>query len=195
MSTTAVLQKDTRTQILDVAERLVQTRGFNDFSYADIASELAVTNAALHYHFRTKSVLGDAVIERYSDRFFAALDRVAATSSDARDRIEAYIDLYREVLAADRMCLCGVLAAEYPTLPESMREAVQRFFDRNESWLVSVLEAGSRAHRLDAADSARDTARMIVDTLEGAVMIARAQHDPDRFRGVATRLLRTLSAQ
>jgi TetR/AcrR family transcriptional repressor of nem operon len=192
VSITAVMQKDTRTQILDVAERLVQTRGFNDFSYADIAAELALTNAALHYHFRTKAVLGDAVIERYSDRFFAALDRVAATSADARDRVEAYIDLYREVLAADRMCLCGVLAAEYPTLPESMREAVQRFFDRNESWLVGVLEAGSAAHRLDAADSARDTARMIVDTLEGAVMIARAQHDPDRFRGVATRLLRTL---
>ncbi|HEY0374662.1 MAG TPA: TetR/AcrR family transcriptional regulator [Amnibacterium sp.] len=194
MTGTATLQKDTRTQILDVAERLVQTRGFNDFSYADIASELAVTNAALHYHFRTKAALGDAVIERYAQRFFAALERIAAGSSDASTQIEAYIDLYREVLAADRMCLCGVLAAEYPTLPDSMREAVQRFFDRNERWLVAVLETGPENHRLNSADSARDTARMIVDTLEGAVMIARAQHDPDRFRAVATRLLRTLHA-
>jgi TetR/AcrR family transcriptional repressor of nem operon len=194
MTSTATLQKDTRTQILDVAERLVQTRGFNDFSYADIASELAVTNAALHYHFRTKAALGDAVIERYAERFFTALDRIAARSSDASAQIEAYIDLYREVLAADRMCLCGVLAAEYPTLPDSMREAVQRFFDRNERWLVAVLETGPENHRLNSADSARDTARMIVDTLEGAVMIARAQHDPDRFRAVATRLLRTLHA-
>ncbi|MCU1472429.1 TetR/AcrR family transcriptional regulator [Amnibacterium sp.] len=194
MTSTATLQKDTRTQILDVAERLVQTRGFNDFSYADIASELAVTNAALHYHFRTKAALGDALIERYSERFFAALDRIAAGPSDARAQIEAYIDLYREVLAADRMCLCGVLAAEYPTLPGSMRAAVQRFFDRNETWLVALLETGSRSHRLDSAGSARDTARMIVDTLEGAVMIARAQHDPDRFRAVATRLLRMLHA-
>jgi TetR/AcrR family transcriptional regulator, transcriptional repressor for nem operon len=192
--TTTMVRGGTRTQILDVAERLVQTRGFNDFSYADIASELAVTNAALHYHFRTKAALGDALIERYSERFFAALDRIGAGPSDARVQVEAYIDLYREVLAADRMCLCGVLAAEYPTLPESMRAAVQRFFDRNETWLVTRLEAGFRNQRLDSTDSARDTARMIVDTLEGAVMIARAQRDPDRFRGVAMRLLRTLNA-
>jgi TetR/AcrR family transcriptional repressor of nem operon len=195
MTTATVLQKDTRTQILDVAERLVQTGGFNDFSYADIAAELAVTNAALHYHFRTKAALGDALIERYSERFFAALDRIAAESTDARAQVEAYIDLYREVLAADRMCLCGVLAAEYPTLPDSMRRAVQRFFDRNETWLVALLEAGSRSQRLDAADSAIDTARMIVDTLEGAVMIARAQHDPGRFESVATRLLRSIRAR
>jgi TetR/AcrR family transcriptional repressor of nem operon len=194
MSSAATLQRDTRTQILDVAERLVQTRGFNDFSYADIAAELAVTNAALHYHFRTKAALGDALIERYAERFFGALDRIAAESNDAGDQVEAYIDLYRQVLAADRMCLCGVLAAEYPTLPESMRAAVQRFFDRNETWLVALLEDGARTRRLDAAESARDTARMIVDTLEGAVMIARAQHDPDRFKGVATRLLRTVRA-
>ena len=33
-------------EILDVAERLVQTRGFNGFSYADVASELKITTAS-----------------------------------------------------------------------------------------------------------------------------------------------------
>lgn len=37
---------DTATQILDVAERLVQLRGFNGFSYADVAAELKLTKAA-----------------------------------------------------------------------------------------------------------------------------------------------------
>src|SRR5438067_4153523 len=127
MATSTVLQGSTRSQILDVAERLVQTRGFNDFSYADIAAELSVTTAALHYHFRSKAALGDALIERYADRFFAELQRISATTADAHDRIEQYIGLYRDVLAAGRMCLCGVLAAEYQTLPESMRIAVGRF--------------------------------------------------------------------
>ena len=40
----------TASKILDVAERLVQVRGFNGFSYADIAAELHITKAALHYH-------------------------------------------------------------------------------------------------------------------------------------------------
>ena len=52
-------------RILDIAERLAQTRGFNGFSYADIAEELAVTKASLHYHFRSKADLGQALIVRY----------------------------------------------------------------------------------------------------------------------------------
>jgi TetR/AcrR family transcriptional regulator, transcriptional repressor for nem operon len=192
MTTAAAVRGSTRTQILDVAERLVQTRGFNDFSYADIATELSVTTAALHYHFRSKAALGDALIERYSERFFTELTRITATTDDAREQVERYVDLYRDVLAAGRMCLCGVLAAEFPTLPESMRAAVGRFFDRNETWLVALLEQGAVTRRLGGTEPARDTARMMVDTLEGAVMIARAQHDPERFRVVASRLLRAL---
>jgi AcrR family transcriptional regulator len=34
---------DTAARILDSAERLVQSRGFNGFSYADVAAELGVT--------------------------------------------------------------------------------------------------------------------------------------------------------
>ena len=44
-------ETSTPARILDVAERLVQVRGFNGFSYADVAAELGVTKASLHYHF------------------------------------------------------------------------------------------------------------------------------------------------
>ena len=47
---------ETSARILDIAERLVQTRGFNAFSYADIAAALHVTKATLHYHFPTKGL-------------------------------------------------------------------------------------------------------------------------------------------
>ena len=59
----------TTTRILDVAERLVQTRGFNGFSYADIAVQLGITKASLHYHFATKAELGRTLIARYTGAF------------------------------------------------------------------------------------------------------------------------------
>src|ERR1700730_8911029 len=98
----------TTTRILDVAERLVQTRGFNGFSYADIAGELGITKASLHYHFASKAELGEALIERYSARFLEALERIAGTSSGANSKLDAYANLYVEVLRGDRMCLCGM---------------------------------------------------------------------------------------
>ena len=67
---------DTPSRILDSAESLVQIRGFNGFSYADVAAELALTTASLHYHFPGKSELGRALITRYAMRFNAALARI-----------------------------------------------------------------------------------------------------------------------
>ncbi len=56
----------TASRILDAAERLVQDRGFNGFSYADVAAELQITKPALHYHFASKAALGEALIARYA---------------------------------------------------------------------------------------------------------------------------------
>src|SRR5215207_9448334 len=107
---------DTAAQILDSAERLVQTRGFNGFSYADIAAELSITKASLHYHFAGKAELGEALITRYARRFVEALADVDGRVADARGKLDAYAGLYADVLRGQRMCLCGMLAAEYQTL-------------------------------------------------------------------------------
>ena len=88
----------TSARILDVAERLVQVRGFNGFSYADIAAELQITKAALHYHFASKADLGEALITRYADRFSAALDAVDNDGTGAGAKLAAYARLYQRVL-------------------------------------------------------------------------------------------------
>src|SRR5919204_6045526 len=137
--------RDTPQRILDVAEQLVQLRGFNAFSYADVAGELGITKASLHYHFAGKAELGEALIGRYTERFGDALAAIAAEAADPRSKLEAYVALYAGVLSDRRMCLCGMLAAEYETLPGPIRDAVLRFFDDNEAWLARVLEEGRHA--------------------------------------------------
>ena len=179
----------TASRILDVAERLVQVRGFNGFSYADIAAELKITKAALHYHFAGKADLGEALIARYAARFAEALAELDVVDGDARAKLDAYAGLYLKVLRNRTMCLCGMLAAEYQTLPPPMRDAVVRFFDQNEIWLERVLERGREAGRLRFAGSARDTARMIVGGLEGAMLVARPYGDVARFQVAAANLL------
>src|ERR1700733_4336739 len=110
------------TAILDVAERLAQTLGYNGFSYADIAAQLGVTKASLHYHFPTKAELGRALIERYRTVFGAALEAIDQSDVTPREKLQRYVGLYDSVLSDERMCLCGMLAAEYATLPRPMQE-------------------------------------------------------------------------
>jgi TetR/AcrR family transcriptional regulator, transcriptional repressor for nem operon len=136
------------TRILDVAERLVQLRGFNGFSYADIAAELHITKASLHYHYAGKAELGRALIERYAQRFTAALAAIDQHETDPIEKIRAYEAIYADVLSERRMCLCGMLAAGYDTLAEPMQQAVIEFFDANEAWLTRVLEEGQEAGKI-----------------------------------------------
>jgi TetR/AcrR family transcriptional regulator, transcriptional repressor for nem operon len=184
----------TATRILDSAERLVQSRGFNGFSYADVAAELGITKASLHYHFPGKAELGQALVERYAERFAAALEQIDASGVDAPAKLDAYTRIYADVLSEKRMCLCGMLAADYDTLPGPMRDAVIRFFDHNEAWLTGVLEQGEAEGSLALDGSARQAAQALVGGLEGAMLIARPYGDPARFQTAATRLLDSLAA-
>ncbi len=185
---------DTATQILDVAERLVQVRGFNGFSYADVAAELKITKAALHYHFAGKAELGEALVARYADRFAEALEGLEVRTTEASARLDAYADLYLDVLREHRMCLCGMMAAEYETLPTPMQEGVARFFDENERWLARVLEQGCQEGIFTFTGPAAETARMIVSSLEGAMLVARPFNDIARFQSAAGQLLSGLKA-
>lgn len=183
---------DTASRILDSAELLVQRHGFNGFSYADVASELGVTTASLHYHFASKAELGRALIERYSARFAAALEVIEAEGGAAPLKLAKYARIYGDVLRGDRMCLCGMLAADYETLPGAMRDEVVRFFDGNEAWLVGVLEQGSAEGSLRLDSDPREAAQLVIGGLEGAMLLARPYGDVGRFEAAAAALLSSL---
>jgi TetR/AcrR family transcriptional repressor of nem operon len=190
--TEAQASTGTAQRILDVAEELVQSRGYNGFSYADIAGELGVTKASLHYHFASKAELGEALIECYSERFLESLERIASTTLGADSKLEAYANLYAEVLQGDRMCLCGMLAAEYQTLPERMHDSVIRFFDQNLTWLAGVLAEGQSDGELSFAGSPADAAQTVLSALQGAMLVARPYRDLARFQAAAGHTLASL---
>jgi TetR/AcrR family transcriptional repressor of nem operon len=188
--------QDSMTQrILDVAEQLAQTRGFNGFSYADVAAELLVTKASLHYHFPAKADLGCALIVRYHQVFGQALDAIDRQTRKPREKLRRYAALYDSVMRKNRMCLCGMLAAEYATLPAPMQTELRLFFDANEIWLTAVLEDGRRSGELTFRGPVRQRARSVIGGLEGAMLVARAFDDPRRFQSAAKQILSDLYAE
>jgi TetR/AcrR family transcriptional regulator, transcriptional repressor for nem operon len=193
MAVRATRGDDTAARVLDVAERLVQVRGFNGFSYADVAAELRITKAALHYHFASKGELGAALVDRYCARLSQNLVVIAGTDPSAPARLRAYAALYRNMLRQERLCLCGMLAAEYQTLPEIMQSAVIRFFTLNEAWLEAVLTEGAAAGEIQLVGAAAQAAVALVAGLEGAMLVTRPFGDMARFEAVAGPLLAGLT--
>lgn len=182
-------QHRTPTRILDAAERIVQLRGFNAFSYGDVAAELRITTAALHYHYPRKAELGTALVSRYSARFASRLTAMDEAGASIRSKLDGYVGIYAEALAQGRMCLCGMLAAEYLTLPADMQSAVCEFFAQSEAWLSRVLEQGKAEGCVEFAGCGSDAARMIISGLEGAMLLSMPYGDVERFMRVAKSLL------
>ncbi|MES2935133.1 MAG: TetR/AcrR family transcriptional regulator [Pseudomonadota bacterium] len=172
---------DTREQILASAQRLVQQRGFNGFSYADIAAEVGIRKASLHHHFPTKNDLGLALIEVYSAQFDSELQRIQTMNAAPLAKLSAYIAAYRTSLENDRMCLCGMLASEIMTLDASMWPSLKQFFTLNTEWLTDLLHEGKSQQLLAFDGAAADHARLMQSTLQGASLICRASGDLEGF--------------
>lgn len=175
----------TAQQIVEAATAVVQTRGYNGFSYADIADAVGIRKASVHHHFPGKSDLGQEVARRYRHRFTEMLRDLESRTDDAAVRLERYADLYARQLSQDgRMCLCGMLAAEYATLPDGVQEEVRGFFDDQRAWLVRTF-GGERPSRAEA----RRLADAFLAGLEGALLVSRTDGGTVRFRGIARALI------
>jgi TetR/AcrR family transcriptional regulator, transcriptional repressor for nem operon len=176
---------DTRTRLLDEAAAAVQTRGYNGFSFHDLAAAVGVKTASIHYYFPTKGDLGRALAERYRIAFLARLGEPGAHPPDVQAR--RYADSFRETLASGRMCLCGILAAEIDTQPAGVREEIRAFFDENRAWLAAALSGGAPSPDSEAR------AEAMVAALEGAMLAARVDGGEERFRRIAEVLLARLA--
>jgi TetR/AcrR family transcriptional repressor of nem operon len=159
-------------EILDSAERRARRRGYNGFSFRDLAADVGIKSASVHYHFPTKADLGAAVAQRYTERFLAALGDPNAPEVAPRALLERYVAAFRRALVRDRqMCLCGLLGAEVESLPPEVAAEVRDFFERNVVWLAAVLSRRDGGALGKEAAEAR--ALTILALLEGALVVAR----------------------
>lgn len=172
---------ETLDRILESAQRLLQQRGFNGFSYADIANEIGIRKASLHHYFPSKVDLGLKLIEKYSQQFDQELSQISESLISADAKLSAYVALYRNSLEANRMCLCGMLASEVLTLDIAMLPRLKSFFTHNTEWLTEVFAAGKSQKLFSYVGTTKDHARIFLSTLQGALLIARATGNNEEF--------------
>jgi TetR/AcrR family transcriptional repressor of nem operon len=187
MTTSAPKQRsETAEQILDLAETLIQTRGYSAFSYQNIADSLGIRKASIHYHFPSKTDLGIAVVDRYVARFDAALTAIAEDQSQSS---MAMLDFYVEPYVAfartpDRICLSGALSGEILALPSELRARVDGFFRTHQDWLAAILKRGAARREFTLAASPAKVARFIFGALQGALLVKRTTGDVTQLRDV-----------
>lgn len=175
-------------EILAAAEKHMRSGGFDAVSFRDLAAEVGIKSASVHYHFPQKTDLGEAVVHQYTDRLLAGLSAPDDPNETVSARIGRLIAIYRSAVFDDGLvCLCGVLGAETLDLPEPVAEAVRQFFARVLQWTEIALETGR-----PGPPESQLSAAQIVASLQGAMILALATGHPGMFTQTTDRILAQL---
>jgi len=178
---------NTRDTLIDHAISIVRKTGYAGFSYADLSDAVGIRKASIHHYFPSKGDLGVTMVESYRQTFAGQLAEIASSETKATKRLQRYADLYRAGAKEGKGCLCGVLAAELADLPLPVQSAVRAFFDDNAAWLETVLAEARASGEIERTRiSARQLAQMVLATLQGAMLMARAQKDMAAFDAAAS---------
>lgn len=172
------MSSSSREAILAVARKTAQAHGYSGLNFRDLADEVGIKAASIHYHFPSKADLGAAVAKRYWEDTAAVLESMLTENADPLRCLRRYPGIFRQSLESDnRMCLCSFMAAEHDDLPDSVKKEVQTFADVNVAWLSRVLSAAGIADR----DQSESRARAIFAAVAGAQLIARSRSDISVF--------------
>jgi len=174
-----------RDELLKVAQNRVRSGGYNNFSFRDIAAEVGIKSASVHYHFPTKADLGAELARQYTDDFLRDLQDPAVLLNAGKNPITTYIDKFRRALVIDKkMCLCGLLGAETDGLPDKVQHETKRFFEQNITWL----EQAYIALQPESSGNAKASAIKLISLLEGAIMLSKSMGDDTIFEAAVAEL-------
>jgi len=183
---------DMKETILEIAQRLVQQRGVNGFSYADIAKEVGISKPSLHHHFTTKSALVTRLIENYTEQLVNYLMSLEKGELTFSEKLNGYYDLYRGSLNKERICLGGMLSAEALTLGPEIQPLLNSFFQYQHDWLIKLLEQGDSSGEFHLTTSANKHASVMIATLQGALVVSQATKTNDFFENSIKGLLSSI---
>jgi len=163
-----------REAILAAARTTAQAHGYGGLNFRDLAAEVGIKAASIHYYYPTKADLGAAVARRYWEDAAGALESLSARTPNALRCLRRYPDIFRKALESDnRICLCSFMAAEADDLPDAVKKEVQTFADVNVAWLSRLLSAAAVA----GAEESESRARAIFAAVAGAQLMARSRSD------------------
>ncbi|PRA51895.1 TetR/AcrR family transcriptional regulator [Brucella pituitosa] len=168
------MSSSSREAILAAARRTAQAHGYNGLNFRELADEVGIKAASIHYHFPSKADLGTAVAKRYWEDSAAVLEALLAGSTDPICWLREYPNTFRKALENEnRICLCSFMAAEYDDLPETVKKEVLAFTDVNVAWLSRVLSAATAM----SSEESEARSRAIFAAVAGAQLMARSRSD------------------
>lgn len=120
----APLDADTESRILDAANSVFMRRGTAGARMTEIAREAGVNHALVHYYFRSKQRLAEAVFRRAIGQFFPVMIGVFTSDAPLEEKVRLVATAQIDMLQKNRD-LPGYLLAELNHYPERAEQLLE----------------------------------------------------------------------
>jgi TetR/AcrR family transcriptional repressor of nem operon len=184
------------TEIADHTKQLLAAGGYHGFSYADLSERVQIGKASIHHHFPSKADLVLTVVKRHREQTRDGLAALDQHVEDPVARLTAYTHYWADCIrdGTAPICICAMLAAELPMIPEEIAQEVRRYFDDLTAWIAKVLESGVAQGKFRLRDSAHVEAQTLMSTVHGAMLTARVLGGAASFEAVSSVAIHRLIA-
>ncbi|MCD9123436.1 TetR/AcrR family transcriptional regulator [Cupriavidus sp. UGS-1] len=182
-------------EIAEHTKLLLAAGGYHGFSYADLSERVRIGKPSIHHHFPSKADLVLTVVALHRAQTRQGLAALDGQIGDPLARLTAYIDYWSRCIrdGTSSMCICAMLAAELPIIPQEIANEVRAYFEDLTAWLATVLEAGAAKGQLQLRDTALVEAQTFMSTVHGAMLTARAFDNPEAFASISQAAIRRLT--
>ncbi len=176
------MASDTKKNLLDSAERAARQRGYDGFSYADLAADVGIRKASIHHHFASKADLAVALMRRYYTDLEAACAEIDSNHPTGAARLNALIARYHEALdGGQSLCLCVSFSTGTDNLSAATIAEMTRFRTMMLGWITRAFLQGQKDGTIRGVVDPTAEARAALPLLEGAQLAARVAQDPQKF--------------
>ena len=187
-------QQSTRERLIAAAARLFQERGYAGVGLSEVLAAAGAPKGSLYHHFpEGKAQLAAAALEAAGANLEASLHHARAVGGDAAGMIEGYGDLlagWLEGSGFTRGCPIATVALEQAGEDGVLSDVVRTVFARWRAALSSAIaEQGVSAGR------AERLADLALASVEGALILARAERNAEPVRVIAGEIARMVRAE
>jgi len=182
---------DTRERLIETATDLFLGKGYGAVGTAEICSTAGINKGTFYHFFPTKSALLIAAIENYIVPFKDKFAQIAQMDATPEQKLTALFTVPAE---ANRLwhkknglaqgCLLGNVIAELATTDDAVRQASQSALRQWEQPIKPIIAEFAAAEGLSTLDTDKG-ARCVVAMLQGGLLMAKLNNDPDEITAMA----------
>lgn len=157
-----------RDAFLDVAQQLIQTKGYEQMSIQDVLDKLEASKGALYHYFDSKQALLDGVVERFADDAMAAVAPILADPSlPALEKLRRVVGGIAQIKAEQKDLVLAIMEVWNSDGNALVREKVRRMTASRMGPILSAVIRQGVTEGTIVSSWPDETARVILYLLQG----------------------------